>query len=372
MDRRPQASTTWARALGWRLGRNLLDPVGTESVAEVVRRLGAVPAMDASLAELAIRTRRRSSRPGELAAARAEGSVITAFAFRGAVHHLSAAEGGAFLVLRAAGRQWERRSWVEHYGLSADAWPDFRATVRDALAGGPLTVTELGEAVTRRPAYRHLTPVFAEGAGTLVKPLTWQGDMVFGPPREGRSTFQRLDTNPHWGGLPDLDAAGEYAVTSFLRTYGPATPEHVHHWLGDGLSAGRRRIEGWLAALGDRLVAVDVEGTTAYVLAEDVTALDAAEPSDEVRLLPGHDQWVMAPGTADERIVPPARREAVTRKANIVVAGGVVRGVWTRRGEALTVEWLDDAPVPEAAVAAEAERLAGVLGVDLRLHLTAG
>lgn len=367
-----ELSTTWQRALAWRLGRHLLDPVGAASVADVVRRLGAVPSMDASLAELAVRTRRRTSRAGELAAAVADGSVVMAFAFRGAVHHLSPEDGGAYLALRCAGRQWERRSWVEYYRLTAEAWPDFRAAVREALADGPLTVRELGEAVTRRREYRHLAPVFAEGAGTLVKPLTWQGDMVFGPPRDGQHTFQRVDTNPHWRGLPDLDTAGEHAVASYLRTYGPATPEHVHHWLGDGLSAGRRRIDGWLGGLAARAATaeVEVDGTTALVLAEDLEGLRAAEPSDAVRLLPGHDQWVMGPGTKDEHVTPPGRREAVTRKANLVVVGGVVRGTWTRRGEDLTVDWRDGRTRPDAAIEGEVERLAGILGADLRLHLT--
>lgn len=171
-DRVAQASLTWAQALSWRLRRHLLDPVGSASVADVVRRLGAVLAMDADAAELAVRTRRTSSRAGELTAALAAGEVVTVFAFRGAAHHVSPEEGGTWLALRAAGRQWELPSWVDHYGLPAAAWPDFRAAVREALAVGPLTVGELGAEVTRRPAYRHLAAVFAHGADTLVKPLT--------------------------------------------------------------------------------------------------------------------------------------------------------------------------------------------------------
>ena len=137
-----------------------------------------------------------------------------------------------------------------------------------------MTVAELGDALARHRAYRHLKPVFDEGAGTLIKPLTWQGDMSFGPPRDGQHTFQRLDDNPRWKGIPDLDDAGPRAITAYLRTYGPATFDHIHYWLGDGLSAGRKRLDRWLAELGDRLVAVDVEGTTAYVVREDVDSLD--------------------------------------------------------------------------------------------------
>ncbi len=109
MSASTEASVTWAQALAWRLERQLLDPVGSESVAGVVRRLGAVLSMDESLAELAVRTRRTTSRPGELAEALADGEVIKAFAFRGSMHYLSPEEGGIYLALRSAGRQWELR-----------------------------------------------------------------------------------------------------------------------------------------------------------------------------------------------------------------------------------------------------------------------
>jgi hypothetical protein len=350
--------------------RHLLAPVGSESTAGVVRRLGAVLSMDESLAELAVRTRRTTSRPGELQAALAEGKVIKAFAFRGSVHYLSPEDGGIYLALRSAGRQWELKSWVDYYRLTAADWPEFRAAVREALSGGPLTVAELGEVVTRRRAYRHLRQVFDEGAGTLVKPLTWQGDMSFGPPRDGVATFQRLDDNPRWGGIPDLDDAGPRAVAAYLRTYGPATVDHLHYWLGNGLSAGRKRLDGWISGLGEQLVAVDVEGTTAHVLQEDVEALDAARPSDVVRLLPGHDQWVMGPSTKDVHVTPTSRRDPVTRKANPVIVGGVVCGTWARRADVLTVSWLDEGPRPKAAIEEGVARLAGILGRDLHLALT--
>ncbi len=365
-----EASATWAQALAWRLERQLLDPVGSESVAGVVRRLSAVPSMDESLAELAVRTRRAASRPGELAAALAEGEVVKAFAFRGAVHYLSPDEGGIYLALRSAGRQWELPSWVECYRLSPSDWPDFRAAVRAALSDGPLTLDELGRALTRHRAYRHLKPVFDEGAGTLIKPLTWQGDMGFGPLRDGLPTFQRLDGNPRWRGIPDLDDAGPRAVTAYFRTYGPATFDHLHYWLGEGLSAGRRRLKAWLSELGDRLVAVDVEGTVAYVAREDVDALEATLPSEAVRFLPGHDQWVIGPGTKDVHVTPSSRRDLMTRKANPVIVGGVVCGTWARSGDELVVAWLDERRPPDAAIEREAGRLADLLGGDLPVRLT--
>ena len=365
-----EVSVTWAQALSWRMERQLLDPVGSESVAGVVRRLGAVLSMDEALAELAVRTRRATSRPGELGVALAAGEVVKAFAFRGSMHYLSPEEGGIYLALRSAGRQWERTSWVEYYGLTPADWPDFRAAVRSALRDGPLTVSELGRAVTAHRAYRHLRQVFDEGASTLVKPLTWQGDMSLGPPRDGRATFQRLDTNPHWRGIPDLDDAGPRAITAYLRTYGPATLEHLHYWLGEGLSAGRRRLDAWFSGLADRLVAVDVDGTTAYVVREDVDPLEASHPSEAVRFLPGHDQWVIGPGTKDVQVTPFSRRDLMTRKANPVIVGGVVCGTWARHGDEVTVAWLDQRGRPDAAIEQESHRLGDLLGIDVRLTVT--
>lgn len=325
--------------------------------------------MDESLAELAVRTRRTTSQPGEVAQALVDGRLIKAFAFRGSMNYLSPEDGGTFLAIRCAGRQWELPSWQEYYRLTPEDWPAFRAAVREALTDGPLTLAELGAAVTSHSRYRHLRPVFDEGAGTLIKPLTWQGDMGFGPPRDGKHTFQRLDANPRWAGIPDLDDAGRHAIEVYLRAYGPATPDHLQYWLGGCLSAGRSRITRWLADVGDRLVEVDVEGEPHLVLRDDLDDLRATRPTKAVRLLPGHDQWVMGPGTKDVHVTPTSRRDPVTRKANPVIAGGVVTGTWSTKGEEVVVTWLDEGRVPRKALDAEVGRLATIHDRPLRLRL---
>ena len=358
---------TWSQALAWRMRRQLLDPVGTGSVADVVRRLGAVPALPAAAAELAVRTRRQRSRPGEVSQALAEGRIIMMFAFRGATHLLTPEDGGAYLALRAASRMWELPSWQRHYGLAPSDWPRLREAVRDALADGPLTREELAAAVTARPGFGHLGFAFADDSLTLLKPFTWQGDMCLGPPRDGRATFQRLDHNPRWAGLPDLAEAGPRAVEAYLRAYGPATDRHLRYWLGEGLGAGRW-IRSWVARLGDRLATVDVDGEPAYVHREDVEDLMGTPPTTAVRLLPGHDQWVLGPGTADARVVPPARRALVSRGANLVMAGGVVSGTWSLTDDRVEAAWFAEAgPPPRDALTAEVARLGAILDRPLRM-----
>ncbi|MBM7820010.1 hypothetical protein JOE63_002487 [Cellulosimicrobium cellulans] len=359
---------TWAQALAWRARRHLLDPVGDDPAEEVVGRLSAVPAASDDAAELAVRVRQGTSRPGEVGRALADGRLVRTYAFRGATHLVTPEEGGAYLALRRAGRMWERASWREYYRLEPDDWPDLRAVVRDALADGPLTRAELGDAVAAHDRFAHLRSSFGDGTDTLLKPLTWFGDMSFAPARDGRTTFQRLDTNPRWVDWPDLDAAGRHAVLAYLGTYGPATPDHVHHWLGQGLGAGRARLNRWLAELRDNaLVVVDVDGDTAFVPREHADDLAGAAPSAAVRLLPAYDQWVLGPGTADPRVVPPEHRGAVSRGAAVVTVGGTVAGTWTLAGEVAHVAWFDGARARDDALAVEVARLGRVLGRGLRL-----
>jgi hypothetical protein len=82
----------------------------------------------------------------------------------------------------------------------------------------------------------------------------------------------------------------------------------VRYWLGEGLGAGRKRIQSWIVGFGDLLAAVDIDGESAYVVREDLEELSATPVTTALRVLPGHDQWVLGPGTADAHVVPPARR----------------------------------------------------------------
>ena len=179
-------SVSWPQALAWRMRRQLLEPIGSESVEGVVRRLGAVQAQFDTATELAVRTRRQRSRPGEVARALADGRIIKTFAFRGATHLMTPEDGGVYLALRAASRMWELPSWQSYYGLAPSDRPRLRDVVRQALADGPLTLEGLGAAITARSQFRHLTSVFDGNPWTLLKALAWQGEFSLGPQADAR------------------------------------------------------------------------------------------------------------------------------------------------------------------------------------------
>jgi hypothetical protein len=362
-------SLTWPQALAWRMQRQMLEPVGNGPVEAVVGRLGAVQAQAAFAVELSVNTRRSGSRSTDVAAALTDGRLIKVFAFRGATHLVTPQGGGIYLALRAASKMWELPSWRSYYGLEPSDWTSFRAVVREALAEGPLTRKRLGSAVTAHPRFRHLGFAFEDNAWTLLKPLTWQGDMCFGPTIEGRTTIQRLDANPRWQGVPDLEEAGPHAIAAYFAAYGPATLKHLYYWLGEGLGAGRKRIVAWVDELGERLARVDVGGESAFVMREDLDNLLATGDTAVVRLLPAYDQWVMGPGTADAHVTPPAHRALVTRGANVVIAAGVVSGTWSLREGRVAANWFaPPGALQRRALAEEIGRLGQILSRDLELE----
>ncbi len=351
-------AVSWAQALSWRMERQFLEPVNGRTAEAVVKRLGAVPA---SAAEHSIRARLAKSRAGEAERAIADGRVVKVFAFRGATHLMAPEDAGTYMALRASSRMWELPSWQSTYKLKPEDWPGFRKAAREALADGPLTWDEFKAEITSQRQFKHLSKTFTD---TLMKPLTWQGDMSFGPPRDGQSTFQRLDGNPRWAGIPELDAAGPKAIEDYLRAYGPATAKNLRYWLAEGLGAGKF-VRGWLASLKDRIAPLKMEGGDAFVLGEDLDAIVAATESDTVRLLPAYDQWVMGPGTADANVVPSVLRAEVSRGANIVIFGGVVAGTWSASEDTVSVAWADKRKAPREPIADEVERLSTILGRPL-------
>ena len=365
---------TWQQALAWRMSRHYLDPVGDRRVAAVVRRLCGVQAQVASVAELCVRVRRKTSRAGDVARALRDGRLIKTWAMRGTLHLLTPEDAGTFLSLIAAGRSWDRPSWQSYFGITAKQFDALREVVRECLDGKALTRDELIVAVTARRGYGHLGNALRDRWGTLWKPYAWQGDLCFGPSRENRATFMRPeDASPRWVALPEPDDAAPVAIAAYLRAYGPATADSFGDWIGSG-RINKRRIRAWFEALRPRLAEVEVGGEHAYILPEDLDDLRSTKSSRAVRLLPGFDQFVMGPGTGDGHVVPARRRTAVSKQSGwispVVLVGGVVRGTWELAGNRVLVAWFKEAgAVRRTAILAEVKRLSTILGRELQLEV---
>lgn len=357
------------QALAWRLERQYLTG-GAASFVDVVRRLGALMTWSAD-PELSVG--RRLQAPGAAGVARAlrDGQLIRTWSFRGAVHVMEPSTANDFLVVRCAGRQWELRGWIDYYQLQPTEWPALREVVREVLEDGPLSPERLGAEVSACRRFRHLAKFFDARNTTFLKPFAWQGDIVIGPGGDGELTVQAAPEAMR--GRPALDDAGRAAVIGYLDAYGPAGTSHLQYWLGEGLSAGKRRVAAWIKDLAGELVEVDVGGDLRWHLARHEDGLKASKPTSDVLLLPGHDQWVMGPGTADPLIMGASGRRDASRGAPLVVAGGRVCGTWKETSGKVVATFFPDAAEPARSVlAAEAGRLSAVLGRPLEVAVQRG
>jgi hypothetical protein len=362
-----QLETTWPQVLAWRMRRNLLDPVEQIGAPEIVRRLCGVQAQVPAAAALAVGARQSDPVPDAVDQALRDGQLMRVWAMRGTLHLLAPDEAGAYLALMAAGRYWERGSWVRSFGVTPEEMARLTEAVAEVLDDQVLTREQLVVELADRLGRPDLEEQLRSGWGAVLKPVAWQGVLCHGLPDGNRVTFARPDRLlPDWKGLPEPDEAAQVVVPAYLRAYGPATVERFDAWLTRGVSK-KGLLRSWFAALDDQLVTVDVEGTTGYLLADDLDELAATEPTTAVRLLPGFDQYVLGPGTTAAEILAPDRRTEVSRPGGwispVVVAGGRVVGVWELDQTVGDIRLFEDAgvSVPPRQLDAAVERTRSVV-----------
>jgi hypothetical protein len=375
---------TWDSVFAWRMRQQFLDTPASMPASELVTRLCGVQAQVASSADLAIALRQAEPRAGEpvpggsqVEQALADKALVKTWAMRGTLHLLPAALAGEYLSLVASARTWEKGAWQRTF-LTTEQLAVLTEVVAEALDAGVLTREELIERVTEQAGDDDLTEQLRSGWSVVLKPLAWQGLLCQGPSQGGRVTFARPDRwLPGWRGLPDPMEAARVVVPAYLAAYGPATMEAFDQWLVRGVSK-KAALRRWFAGLGEELVTVDVQGVPAYARARDVDEIAATRPSEVVRLLPGFDQYVLGPGTADAQLIAPARRGEVSRTAGwispVVIVGGRVAGTWQTRtvggADMLDVTlFVETGPVSPDALQAEADRIGRYLGSPFRLSV---
>lgn len=353
-------------ALTWRLRRHSLSPRRDAGAVDIAERMIATRAWPDRVGELSTTVRQAEPHAGGVADALESGELIAAYAFRGGAYIFTPATAELILSVRQITRVWESPRFQRQGAFAMESWEPFRRELRQLLSDGPKTREEIAAHLITIPRLRGLeTGALGSGSDCLYKPLHWWGDICFGPAREGSATFRlRTDeaTEPH----DDVDAVGRELVRRYLHSYAPVSEENLRYWLNAGLSVPKSRVMTWLDQLGAEIATVRIDGHDRFVLASDVDELTGSAPDDSVRLLPCFDAWILGPGTADPLIVPPAHRVKLSSGADFLISGGVVSGVWRKRGNRLTVEVFPDRPdVPREAIEAEARRLGRVLGEDL-------
>jgi len=134
----------------------------------------------------------------------------------------------------------------------------------------------------------------------------------------------------------------------------------------------QKRIE----RLGEEVTVVDVDGTSAYLLAAAAPGLAGAAPSRTVRLLPAFDQYVVTATRQADHLTPGPFKERIYRSQGwlspVLLVGGRMDGIWRQEAKGrrlqVTIEPFTKLPTwARRAAEGEAERLAAWSGAELEL-----
>lgn len=318
---------SWPQALAWRWAACGLAARGDDPLEVTSRALG-LHAQLWSSAGLTLAARCE----GVTAALLDElvwerGVLVKTWGPRGTLHLLPRDELGFWVAAQALiAPRYEDKAWLRHHGLSAGEAVAMVEAIGPALRRRRLTREALADAVAKKVGAEGLAERLRGGFGDLLKPAAFRGDLIFGPD-DGRNV-----TFTHPGEVtPFKGDAAQTLVRRYLGSYGPATREELARWFGmkSAATAGR-----WIAALGDDVSEVIVDGTARWALSETLDTLRAADPAGVVRLLPAFDQWLLTAPRKEDAVVPARHRDAVYRKQGwisaVVARDGVVLGTWTR------------------------------------------
>jgi hypothetical protein len=256
-------------------------------------------------------------------------------------------------------------AWKSLDGITAmDALDRVSEAVHESLRGGPLPRDDFHQALRERLPPELLW--WCKGCQSRhVHPSLWRATGIRGVlaivGREGRSAVFGLPPK-----APRVADPGAELARRYLRAYGPARPRLLADWAGLARSHANAL---WQRA--GELVEVELEGASAWALAEDERALAAGTEVRGVRLLANRDP-LNAARDRELLVADAALRKRIWTALGgpgTLLVDGELAGLWrpVKKGKRLVVavEQLGRVGAEaKEALAAEAERIAPFRGAE--------
>jgi hypothetical protein len=318
--------------LAFRLARSGLAARSARTLADAAACPASDFARDAALLALAARTDDVERETYDRAVDR--GDVVVAYIVRGAIHALAPGDlalYGRALIARdddelgaQLGRQVQRLSAEKGFAPTA-ALDEVAAATTDALANGrALDKNDLHEALRGRVS-KDLMP-WCQGCKSFhVAPMLWRYATV--------KAGVRLDAERRYIlAKPGRTPAAREAVRRYLHYYGPGTPADFGEWAGLAKSHARR--------LWDEVADDLAEADGAWLLREDVGALESPPQAQGVRLLPPGDPYLQK---SNRPLLAPDQKLRSRLFRPVASPGAVLRdgrlvGLWRAQAKGRKVE----------------------------------
>lgn len=295
--------------------RRLDDP------AAVVRHLGAMQAQDYHQSLWAVGARTRACTRRDVVAALEKGTVLRTWPMRGTIHLVPAADAQWMVRLSARRTEASSRRRREELGLDDRTVRRAHDLLAEALSGG--------RRLTRPDVMAlwdsHGVATAGQRGYHLLFHAAVLGLTCFGPHEGNQPTFVLLDEWVQKAVRLERGEALAELATRYVTGHGPVTERDFAWWSGLTVTDARAGLRG----AGDRLTVTEHHGVRWWTAAD----APAAEPLDDVLLLPGFDEYYLGytdrshtieSGHADK--VVPGRNGVF--KPTVVVHGRIV-GTWS-------------------------------------------
>jgi Winged helix DNA-binding domain len=353
-------------ALGLRLRSLLLCGGGPSTVAEIVEWFGAMQAQEINSGLWSLGCRLPGSTVDDINAALERREAIRTWPMRGTVHWVPPADAHWMLDLmgvRTLAGAAKRRATLGLEEKTADRAVEILGS---ALAGGGR--------MTRAECLAALTAGGVTVTGQLGYHLLWyasqRGVTAIAPHIGKEQTFVLLDEWVPSPRRPSREEALGMIALRYFRSHGPTTRKDFSGWTGLPMSDCKTGI----AAAGDALAAVDVEGAEMFAATEVLQAGPA--PARGWWALAGFDEYLL--GFKDRSMMADATQLAAVIPGgngvfqSTLVRHGRVAATWKRtltsKAVTITIQPLTDFSAADHRSAAEAlEPFAAYLGLPLVL-----
>lgn len=362
---------SWEQALAWRLRRHyLLERASPKQLVDVVDRVRGLHAQLMSSVDLALWARIDGLQPEMVSDALwKKRTLVKMWAMRATLHVLPAFDLGTWI---GGLRIWKPGGWP----LKNPESLRVAGYIDKALRGKMLNRAELAAAVAKLGATPAMVEAMLGSWSSSIRYASFIGSLCFAPADGAQARFTHPATWLRKKATNIADAKAFDAFTAgYLSAFGPATAHDLGpRWWGINQGEAKRR----LAALGDLVTQVILDGKRYWMLSRDVSDLAASEPVEVVRLLPAFDQWVIGASRRVPAFVNPKFHGRIYRQQGwvspVLLVNGCMIGVWKHehKGRTLLVEVEPFEKLPRRTrlhIEAESERLAEFLGGELKLKI---